>query len=97
MTTTHTLQHRHPSVKNATLALAGAALALGGAYGITVLAAEDGAVTAPGQEQRPAIDPSTVRDPSLERLMPAVPGTEQGVRDSWMSPGLTDQKLDQLR
>lgn len=79
---THTLTLHYPSAKNAALAMAGAALALGGVYGITVWTAEDGAVTTPGPEQSQVFDPSSVRDPSLERLRPPVPGTEYGVRDS---------------
>jgi hypothetical protein len=82
---TATTTGRDLPVKSAGLVLAGVVLAASAAFGITQMLSE-GTAVAPDEPQSVITDGA--RDSWQGRIGPApVPGTEHGVRDSWMPPG----------
>jgi hypothetical protein len=92
--TIHTVTPKHHiSVKSAAVGLAGAGIALGAAFGVTAALTGEGTTTAPGQQQLPQVVNTDGAWDSWDRRgnRNSVPGTEDGVRDSWMPPGTTDQ------
>jgi hypothetical protein len=89
----HTPHDRPPTpVRTVVLAVAGIALAAGTGVGITQLLSPTGPSPAPSEPRAPITEGA--RDSWEGRIQPApVPGTEHGVRDSWMPAGTTDQSL----
>ncbi|QZY29722.1 hypothetical protein [Nocardioides coralli] len=82
--------HHHISVKSAALAMGGALLTVGAGFGIAALTGDD--VTSPGRQPAKVVNTGGAWD-SWDRRgnRNSVPGTENGVRDSWMRPGTTDR------
>jgi hypothetical protein len=95
MTTNTVHPHHHLSSKSVALAAAGAAAVVGGAFAVGAMFTADGNVTAPTQEISGVTITDGAHDSWDGRIGPAE--NPDGVRDSWMPPGLTDEKLEQLR
>lgn len=96
MTSETLTPHRHHpgAVKSAALGVTGVGIAIGAVFGITSLVSTDGAPTAPGPDQSRVVNTDGARDSWEGRIGPdAKPGTEHGVRDSWMPAGTTDRDL----
>lgn len=91
--TVHTVTPKHHlSMKAAALSLAGAGLAVGAAFGITTALSGEGATTAPGREAPRVVHTEGARDSWEGRIGPQA--RKQG---STVSPGLREEKLEQLR
>ena len=94
--TVQTATTHHVPVKALGIALAGATLAAGAAFGITQLVSSDGTAVVPVEP--PVVITDGARDSWDGRIGPdQAAGTEHGVRDSWMPPGATEQELEKLR
>lgn len=78
----------HLPSRSVGLALAGVALVGASAFGVSQLMASGSTVIA--TDQPGSVITDGARDSWEGRISPApVPGTELGVRDSWMPPGTT--------
>ena len=88
--TVQTATQHHVPVRSAGLAIAGLAFAAGAAFGVTQLVSSGETAIAPVEPRVTITDGA--RDSWEGRLEPApIPGTEHGVRDSWMPPGTTSR------